>query len=139
MMKTEEFLSARPPEELLAAIPGLRIREGSGEETRFTARRAQHNEFSRTTLSFVIKGTLCRQETGSALRFRILPGLSSILSFVALLAAWISSLVHILTKNYVDQEGALLFLIVSTVALGVLCLFYRLRKKEVREDLLRLL
>jgi hypothetical protein len=65
--------------------------------------------------------------------------LSSILSFVVLLAAWISSLVHILTKNYAAQKGALLFLIVSTVALGVLCLFYRLRKKEVREDLLRLL
>lgn len=138
-MKYEEHHSARPPEELLAAIPGLRVREGGGDETRFTARRAQRSEFTRTALSFVIEGALRGQETGSVLRFRILPGLSSILSFAALLAAWIWSLVHVLTKNYVDREGALLFLVVSTAALIVLCLFYRLRKKEVREDLLRLL
>ena len=138
-MKYEEVLSARPPEDLLAAIPGLRVRDGGGEETRFTARRAQRREFDRTTLSFVIEGALRGQEEGSALRFRVLPGLSSVLSFLVLLAAWIWSLVHMLTENYVNREGALLFLAISTAALIVLCLFYRLRKKEVREDFLRLL
>ncbi|MBR3474724.1 MAG: hypothetical protein IKH34_06620 [Oscillospiraceae bacterium] len=142
-MKTESYVSLKSREELLSAISerGVQVREDSTEEElRFKAHRAMRSDFVRTSLSFLIVGSLRRQGTGTLIRFRIMPGLSTILTAALLLGMLIYSMVQTLVlHNPVNPWGSMVFLLMLAATLLAVILLYFLRKKKVRDDILRLL
>lgn len=140
-MKYEQLLSLKTEAQLITEISlrGIRIRNKSTEEeTFFLAHRTNGNRYSQSPLDYWIEGSLRPQERGTLVRFRILPGLSSILSLLFLLGMIVFSL----CRNPAPESGpdplsSPLFPILIGVTLLVGVVFFFLRLKEVRDDFLR--
>ena len=137
-MNCEEYLSPKSREELLSSIPRIRLREGgAGESARFTVPRDWRNEFSRGGLDFRICGTLSGCGSGTRVRFRVLPGPSSLFTFLLLLGILVFCLARLLIRG-MDSVSPVFLVLVSSFFL-IRVTFWLLLRREVRKDFLCLL
>ncbi len=142
-MKYLEFQTLKTPEELMASFSeqGIRILKNSTEdEVFFRAPRTLRYDLGRASVSYVIDGALRRLPKGTAVRFRVLPGLSSLLTILLLLGLLIYSVTRALAPESSGSPMAspvFLGLLGVSLLWSVLSLF--LRRKEVRDDFLRLM
>ena len=142
-MKVEHIVSRKSREALMAAFQEQDIRFADGDdlgEIRFTGRRSLRNDTFRSSLSYVIEGTLRADPRGTDVGFRIRPGLSTILSLLVILGLLGWSGYHTLVlKSPSDAGGSPLFFGLLALTLVATVVLYFYRKKKIREDFLRLL
>ena len=116
---------------------GVKILEDSTDtETRFAAERGQHKSFTRTGLTWVIRGSILPHGRGTEIRYRVGPGISSLLSMVVLAGVLLYAVFSLFMGKSADPASAYRFLAVGLAANAFLYFFYFLMKKEIREQFL---